>query len=258
MIRFAGIATVTVLLLGGAGTAHAQVRTPTQQEEDRCFTEEKHRDQLALRRFGQRTRSDETIREGCRAEVANAFDDRILGRPPMPGLAPIGIPLPAFGSPFGPASGTAPVGMSTGAVGTWLVIAGSWHHVGVETQPANRNAYFIDTNLLERGPIGAAWLTAVYERPYPDGAASTAYRVRVDCATGRWAYQYTGIRDAGFRVLRAPAPDASWRSPVTAPASPIARVRSLLCDNGDPGTPLGAAMPAPADWARAWFASNPR
>ena len=98
-----------------------------------------------------------------------------------------GIPLPRFGSPFGE---VAVAGTSTGAVGTPLAIAGAWHHVGVETQPDNRFAYFIDTDFVERGPVAAAWLTSVYERPYPGGAASTAYRVRVECVTGRWAYQH--------------------------------------------------------------------
>jgi hypothetical protein len=32
----------------------------------------------------------------------------------------------------------------------------------------------------------------------------------------------------------------------------------MLCDNASPGIPLGAEMPAPADWSRAWFARNPR
>jgi hypothetical protein len=249
---------ITAVLAAGFATAPArsQIQT-TQQQEDRCFAEEQHRDRLALRRFGTRTRDDQTIRDQCRAEVARAFDDRILGRPRQPGPPPIGIPLPPFGSPF--ALPTVPAaGVSTGAVGTQLVIEGAWHFVGVETQRDNRFAYFIDTNFLERGPVGAAWLVTVYESPYPGGAASTAERVRVDCATGRWADQYRGLRDAQFRVLSTPAADAGWHDPVRNPGSPIARIRAAICGNASPGTPLGADMPAPADYARAWFAQSPR
>ncbi len=182
----------------------------------------------------------------------------MLGRPQQPGPPPIGFP--DFGSLFGRRGNGAPaLASATGAPGTELVIEGSWFHVGIEAKPDNRYAYFIESTTAERGgPVGAAWLTTVYERTYPDGASSTAYRVRVDCASGRWADQYEGVRDAGFRVLRANAPDRSWRPPVLDAQSPIARVRAFVCDNASPGTPLPAEVPGPADWARRWFAENPR
>jgi hypothetical protein len=255
-MRHITILAASAALLCLAGAAKAQIRT-TADEENRCVAEEKHRDQLALRRLGQRTRDEQAIRDQCKAEVARRFDDRVLGRAPQPGPPPVGFP--SFGALFGPSSPALPVGnTSTGAPGTTLVIQGSWHHVGVEIGGDNRYAYFIESTTAERGAVGAAWLTSVYERGYPDGAASTAYRVRVNCASGRWAYQYEGIRDAGFRVLRANAPDGAWRAPVANPNAPIARVRSFVCANADPGVALPADAPAPGEWARRWFAANPR
>jgi hypothetical protein len=224
------------------------VQTPTQQQEARCVAEEQQRDRLALRRFGQRTREAREIRELCRAEVARRFDDRVLGRPSVPGPPPVGFPTPQF--PAGNASQF--------PVGTRLAIGGTWHHVGVDTQADNRFAYFIDTNLIERGPVAEGWLVSVFERTYPNGAASTAFRVRVECATGRWAYRYHGDRDAALRVVRVYPVSNGWKSRVANPNAPIERLRATLCEGASPGDPLPASHSLPADWARAWFAANPR
>lgn len=226
------------------------VMTPHEREVARCVSEEKHRDRLALQRYGQRTRDDATIADFCRADVARRFDDRVLGRAPQPGLPPIIPPVAR--------DVWAPQGSDWGSSGNRLVIQGSWHHVGIETTADNRFAYFIETKTAEHGAVAEAWLVSVYERRYPDGAASTAYRVRVDCAAGQWRYRYVAIRDAGFTVLRTQAVQANWQSANLKPLSPIARVRAMLCEDASPGEPLPRQMPAPGDWARNWFQRNPR
>jgi hypothetical protein len=231
-----------------AGAASAQpVPLPSQQEEARCVAEEQHRDRLALRRFGQRTREEREIRDYCQAEVRRRFDDRVLGRPALPGPPPIGFPQPQF--PSG--------NDSQFPVGTRLAIDGTWHHVGIEVTRDNRNAYFIDSALVQRGPVSEAWLIALFERAYPNGAASTAYRVRVECATGRWTYRYHGDRNAAQQVLRV-YPANGWQPRVPNPHAPIERLRAFLCDGASPGDPLPASHPRPSIWAPAWFAQNPR
>lgn len=264
-MQYARSAIIVAAMAGAAGPLAAQTKLPTEIEIDRCMAEEKYRDQLALKRYGQRTRDDYIIRDACKAEVARAFDDRILGRPrdPGPPLIPAPMPWVDFGALFGGNRGQAgsglPVGAAvTGAVGSELLIQGSWNNVSIQNEADNRIAYFIDTNLIERGPISSAWLTAFYERPYASGEASKAYRVRVECATQRWAYQYIGGRDARYRVLNAIGPDRDWRAPPADPDAPVSRVIAMLCSNASPGTPLGAERPAPADWARNWFEQHPR
>lgn len=237
-------AALAATLVASPAAAQFSVET-TQQQVERCVREEKQRDQLALRRHGQRTRENRIIEDQCKAEVARRFDDRILGRTPPPGPPPI---APAYGREA--ADWTAP--------GSALVIEGSWHFAGAETKPDNRFLYFIDANHAERGRTGEAWLTSVYERPYRDGATSTAYRVRVDCEGGQWRYRQVAIRDAGFRVLRNEPVQSGWQSARLAPESPIAKVRAMLCEDASPGEPLPASMPAPAEWSRRWFAQNPR
>jgi hypothetical protein len=231
-----------------AFAASAQVvPLPSQQQEARCVAEERQRDRQALRRFGQRTRDEREIRDYCQAEVRRRFDDRVLGRPAMPGPPPIGFPgtqIPTGGSTQFP-------------VGSQLSIDGTWYQAGIETVPGNRTAYFIDTALVERGPVSEGWLIALFERAYPNGAASTAYRVRVECATGRWTYRYRGDRDPSLRVVRV-YPDIGWQPRVPNPHAPIERLRAFLCDGASPGDPLPASHSRPSQWAPAWFAQNPR
>jgi hypothetical protein len=138
-----------------------------------------------------------------------------------------------------------------------LSIGGVWHHAGTDTQPNNRHAYFIDTSLVERGPVVVAWLTAFYERPERGGQASSVYRVRTDCATGRFSYQYVAVRDSSLRVIGVSNPDTGWRPPAAAPHAPVTTLRRALCEGASPGTAVPSNV-APADWARAWFAQNPR
>jgi hypothetical protein len=249
MLIPAAVATVTCVFTATIGVAQV-VPLPSQQQEARCVAEEQQRDQLALRRFGQRTRDLSEIREYCRAEVIRRFDDRVLGRPSLAGPPPIGRPTPI------PAPSGRP-GTSTGAVGSLLSIGGVWHHAATDSLPDNRVAYFIETSLIERGPITTAWLTGLYERPVRGREASSAFRVRIECATGRWAYQYIAVRDAALRVLGVTPPDNGWRAPITAPHAPIALLRSAICEGASPGTPVPTNV-APADWARNWFAQNPR
>ena len=233
---------VLILALLAAGfAAHpaaAQGIATHADQVAQCVAEEQQRDRVALRRDGQRTRDARVIQDGCDAEVRRAFDDRVLGRTPQQVLPPD----PGW----------------TGPAGGQLVIEGAWHHVGIETGADNRYAYFIESTRAQRGQIGTTWLTSVYERTYPDGAASTAYRVEVQCRTRMWRYRYEGVRDAGFRVLRSKPPEPGWRMPVTNLQSPISRAADMLCRGTHPGTTLPAEMPSPGDWARTWFRQNPR
>lgn len=240
-MRIGLIAAAAVAAFASAPASAQLVQTPTQQEEARCFAEERQADRVALRRHGQRTRDDRELRDFCRAEVARRFDDRVLGRAPAARPRP-----PRFRDGI------------TGAVGTQLGIHGRWHFVGTDTQAGDRYAYFIESELMERGSVASGWLVSVYEHSSPNGATSTAYRVQFECASLRWAYQYSAVRDAGNVVLSTPTPDSGWRPPVTDPGSPIARLGAALCRGASPGTPLPPGLALPAQSARAWFAANPR
>ena len=139
-----------------------------------------------------------------------------------------------------------------------MSIQGAWRSVGTEVQADNRYIYFIDTALIRReGEVASGWLLSFYERSYPDGATSTAYRVRVDCRTGRWAYQLVAIRDGTRRVLRQQAPSRDWQPATTNPGAPLTHLRRSVCAGETPGWEVPPDRP-PGEVAREWFAQNPR
>ena len=92
MRRTIAIAGLAALTMGSGATQSQIVKLPSEQAVDRCVAEEKHRDALALRRFGQRTRSDAEVRQFCQADEARRYTDRMLGRPAQPGPSPIPVP----------------------------------------------------------------------------------------------------------------------------------------------------------------------
>lgn len=232
------LAVAAAMTLPGHGLEPPQVvQTPTEQEVTRCIAEERRRDQLALRRQGVRTRSDDELRSFCQADVAARFDARILGRP-MPRSEPI---------PYG-----------AGATGGRLAIEGPWWMVGPEVQPQNRFMYFVSGSDIRReGDVATGWLTVYFERPLPNGATNKASRIRINCRTGQWASEREALRDADLRLVGEEPVDGAWRPAVTNPNAPIVKLAGSVCRGESAGARLTDDR-GPPQVARDWFRQNPR
>jgi hypothetical protein len=239
-----GIEMVVAAALAGpsTGTVGPQlVQTPTEQEVTRCIAEESRRDQLAVRRQGVRTRSDDELRSFCQADVAARFDARILGRP-MPRSEPI-----PYAGPYG-----------RDAPGGRLAIDGPWWMVGPEVQAQNRFMYFVSGSDIRReGDVATGWLTVYFERSLPNGATNKASRIRVNCRTGQWASEREALRDDSLRLVGEEPATGAWRPAVTNPNAPIVKLAGSICRGESAGARL-ADERGPPQVARDWFTQNPR